>query len=795
MNQRDAKPSELKFKISSAIALGVFLILAAGSVGFIFPNSNRFIVDAVGTHYPAIAPWLRAQDFTTTHLLMSVTATYLVFFLIKFLSKLLSKWGVNSLARKIKEFFSPPQQPHSTSKLSLLKDKLFPDTAYSKTDIPFYGREDELAWLHLQCQQASDKGGLTAIALWGQQGIGKTHLGYRFAKSMTDGAYAGCTNWQAHTLDKTFNSQQLLGSLTKPTLLIWDDVSLNEDTSKTQLQQLRRACTGRPKPLVLLLTSWHSREGEGLTLDQKLIDTERECKSLPKEFANQIYPQASALSPDMQGHPLFLRLLQEQSRGQNPLADASHKTLWQLCEQWAVGYIQRLQNEHHISPEALAALAVVSCSKSASLGELIANFSLTPADQDTLKKTGRISNHQGDLRLSPVRPDLLGWAFALKQLQGSEPAKLALWAKLAWRLDFFDTGRFLQASVINNLSQHPWAKALHNPIFAPIDFQEALSRTKAATNAVDHYGRQGKLTEMADEIAVTQNIALRFKDNTEIQLSRTVAATNAVGHYSARSKLTEMTDEIAVAKDIAQRFKDNADIQLSRAEAATNAVAHYGTHGMLTEMAVEIAVAQDIAQRFKDNAEIQLVRAKAATNAVCDYGKQGLLPEMATEIAIAQDIAQRFKDNAEIQLERAMTATNAVGPYGMHLMLTEVTAEITMAQDIAQLFKDNAEIQLERSKAANNAVGYYCTHNMLTEMAAEIAVAQDIAQRFIDNAEIQLRYARCLLIKTKFAIQAGLAPDIAFVDLVQCVKSRPYLRDMPPFNTPELGQILDGKTS
>jgi hypothetical protein len=707
MNQRDAKTIELKWKIPSAITLGGFLILAAGLIGLIFPSSNRFIVDAVGTRYPAIATWLRAQDFTATHLLMFVTAACLVFFLIKLLSKLLSKWSVNSLARKIKDFSSPPQQPHSTSKLSLLKDKLFPDMAYSKTEIPFYGREDELAWLHLQCQQASDRGGLTAIALWGQQGIGKTHLGYRFAKSVADGAYAGCTNWQAHTLDKTFDPQQLLGSLTKPTLLIWDDVSLSDDTSKTQLRQLRAACTGRRKPLVLLLTSWHSREGEGLTLDQKLIDAERECKLLPKEFANQIYPQASALSPDMQGHPLFLRLLQEQSRGENPLADACHKTLWQLCEQWAVGYIQRLQNEHHIRPEALAALAVVSCSDSASLSELIANFSLTPADQDTLKKTGRISNHQGDLRLSPVRPDLLGWAFALKQLQACEPAKLAQWAKLAWRLDFFDTGRFLQASITNHLSQHPWAIALHNPIFAPAEFQEALSRTKAATNAVDHYGRQGQLTEMADEIAVTQNIALRFKDNTEIQLSRTVAATNAVGHYGTHGMLTEMTDEITAAQTIALRFKDNADILLSRAEAATNAVAHYGTHNMLIEMTSEIAVVQDIAQRFKNNPEIQLSRARTATNAVNDYGR----------------------------------------------------------------------------------------HGMLTEMAAEIAVAQDIAQRFKDNAEIQLPYARCLLIKTKFAIQAGLAPDIAFVDLVQCVKSRPYLRDMPPFNTPELGQILDVMTS
>ncbi len=533
---------QFRWKLFSGLTLSLGILLVAAAIGWFSPGIKDPILAHLQLRSPELAQWLKELSTNAQVVLMVLAMGLVAWSLIGLGVKLFSKSTWLALAASLQQRFAAPRQPAGTYSLTLLKDKLFPDAdKHGKAEIPFFGREVELAWLHQQCLHAMRHGcGLHAVALWGAQGIGKTHVCYRFAKALADGGYPDCVGWQVYALDREFESASLLASLSRPALLIWDDISLSDDASKARLQLLRKACGSHKTPLVLLLTSWQARDNEGLTREQKLIDNEMQCQPLGLTFASQIYPLASQLEPSLQGHPLFLRLLQEQSTPASPSAGNPPKTLWALCQQWALDYSNRLAQHHQLSPLALGALAVVSSSDASTFNDLRSAMALTDADFAALKKTGRITNHQGSIRLLPIRPDLLGWAFAIQQLQTTEPQQLESWAKLAWSLDFFDTGRFLQHATTHDLAQNAWVMALHNPHFTQADAVAALARAKASTNAVNHYGSHQLWEPMAAELAISQAIALRFTDDAQIQL-RYARCLLAKGIFQAKDGVESST--------------------------------------------------------------------------------------------------------------------------------------------------------------------------------------------------------------------------------------------------------------
>ena len=353
---------------------------------------------------------------------------------------------------------------------------------------------------------------------------------------------------------------------------------------------------------------------------------------------------------------MYLRLLAAQA----PAANLAPDSLWVLCQRWGTGYNSRLQTEHGLTDNALAALAVVSSSDTGVLTDIAKVIGLTKGDFAALEKTGRVSFHQGAQVLNPIKPDLLGWAFALSALQNLPASQSHSYANLAWENDFFDTGRFMEHALKLGYLQHAWAKALRQTPADSLSEHGATARAKAATNAVAQYGGAQRFDKMADELAVAQDIAKRFANNPEIQLTRAKAATNAVSHYGSDKRFDDMADELALAQDIAKRFANNPEIQLTRAKAATNAVNHYGGAQRFDDMADELAVAQDIAKRFANNLEIQLTRAEAATNAVADYGGAQRFDKMADELAVVKIIAADHKANLEIQLRLARCYGNQI---------------------------------------------------------------------------------------------------------------------------------------
>ena len=167
--------------------------------------------------------------------------------------------------------------------------------------MPFYGRADDLQWLADQCAIAKTHKALRVLSVWGEQGMGKTHLAYRFAKALADGGYPNHGTWAAYALNKDFDSDKLLNMFPeKPTLLLCDDVSLQDADTTARLRALRKACAGRAQAIVLVVTTWSAASAGGITADQILVDAEHPCGGLALDFAKQIYPNARELPANMQ---------------------------------------------------------------------------------------------------------------------------------------------------------------------------------------------------------------------------------------------------------------------------------------------------------------------------------------------------------------------------------------------------------------------------------------------------------------------------------------------------------------
>ncbi len=237
-----------------------------------------------------------------------------------------------------------------------------------------------------------------------------------------------------------------------------------------------------------------------------------------------------------------------------------------------------------MSETALQALAIASSSDSIKWVDISRVLKMGNADFQSIKSVGKITDLQGALSVAPLRPDLLGWALAIQVFQTSSPDALKPLASLAWVTEFFDTGRFIQLATAHGKQHHPWVKALH---FAPDELIPALSRAKAATNAVSDYGSAQNWDAMAAELAVSGAIAQRFSDNPEIQLERAKAATNAVGRYGSAQNWDAMAAELAVSGAIAQRFAENPEIQLRYARCLLARVISFRSREMNADAAVE----------------------------------------------------------------------------------------------------------------------------------------------------------------------------------------------------------------
>ena len=183
-----------------------------------------------------------------------------------------------------------------------MRAKLFPTLGpQSSKEVPFYGRADDLQWLADQCAIAKTHKALRVLSVWGEQGMGKTHLAYRFAKALADGGYPNHGTWAAYALNKDFDSDKLLNMFPeKPTLLLCDDVSLQDADTTARLRALRKACAGRAQAIVLVVTTWSAASAGGITADQILVDAEHRCGGLALDFAKQIYPNARELPANMQ---------------------------------------------------------------------------------------------------------------------------------------------------------------------------------------------------------------------------------------------------------------------------------------------------------------------------------------------------------------------------------------------------------------------------------------------------------------------------------------------------------------
>ena len=639
----------------------------------------------------------------------------------------------------LKRFGNP--QPANTYPLEALAGELYPNTS---TAPELLGREAELELLTEQYKQTTPNA-LRVVSVWGQQGIGKTHLLYAFGKKLQHNAQKvlgqNRTTWRVWVLEREFEAQALLDSLpTQPCLLLWDDISLSDEGTKTRLATLRQLCTQRAQPLLIVLTTWSAQSG--LTANDRGVDAELPCPPLDSTSAQRLYADVESLPPAYQGHPLMLRLLQEAGGGKDSISDNNLQAeLWRLCIDRADALIKRYRDEHTASDEVLCAIAVASSGDALPLADVAQVFGLeASALQKTLKNLLLFSARQGMPLLAPLRPDLIGWAFAHQVLQAVPAQRLQTWAALVWRYGFFDTGRFLEYAQQADFPHHPWVQALHRGV--GLSAAAALNRAKAAINATNAYGSAQRWDEAQAELLVCQDLAQKHPDHAEIQLRRAQAAANAIYHYGSAKMRDEMQAELAVCQKIAERFPDHAEIQLTRAQAAFNAIIHYGSAQMWDEMQAELAVFQDLAQKHPGHAEIQLARAKAAVNATNAYGSAQRWDEAQAEVAVCQELAQKHPDHAEIQLRRAQAAANAIYHYGSAKMWDEMQAQLVVCQDLAQNHPDHAEIQLIRAQVAANAIYHYGRAQMLPAMQAELVVCQKIAERFPDNAEIQLSRAQ-----------------------------------------------------
>jgi hypothetical protein len=751
------KPVGWQVHFGAALLLASLLVPVSFLIGYFFPATNQRVLEVLQVRVPSLAVWVKLQPWADSSLVVIAVVALGLYIAVSLFFKIAGKRLWQWLTGKLAKRSTPDEPPAGCYALDTIANELFPQVGQGSPALSFVGRETEQQWLSKQCGLAKTSGGIRVVALWGPQGIGKTHLSYVFARDLTKGDYPSLGKWLTWRLDREFDPQAVVDGLpARPVMLLLDDVSLADDASHRRVQKLVRLGRSRQNPLLLTLTAWQPRLTEGLSLGEKLVDDELEVTPLGDQFAGQLFKNANLLPPELRGHPLMLRLLDQLPSTSNP-ADAP-TDVWAACLAWASGFVARLRRDYGMSDKALQAFAAVSSSDAVKWQDLLPVFKLEDADFQSLQKTGRVSDRQGAVSVAPLRPDLLGWAFAIQVFKASHEDALQPYASLAWATDFFDTGRFLQFATTHQLAHNPWVSALRAP---PMEAAPALSRARAAINAVNHYGSSQNWPDMADQLRVSEAIAQRFSDNAEIQLSRAMAASNAVNHYGSAQIWPDMADQLRVSEAIAQRFSDNAEIQLSRAKAATNAVNHYGSAQNWPDMADQLRVSEAIAQRFSDNAEIQLSRAKAAINAVTHYGSAQNWPDMADQLRVSEAIAQRFSDNAEIQLSRAMAAFSAVTHHGIAWNWPDMADQLRVSEAIAQRFSGNAEIQLVRAQAAFNAVSVYGSSQNWPDMAIELAISQAIAQRFSGNAEIQLSRANAATNAVNHYGSAQNWPDMA----------------------------------
>ena len=166
----------------------------------------------------------------------------------------------------------------------------------------------------------------------------------------------------------------------------------------------------------------------------------------------------------------------------------------------------------------LCAIAVASSGQALPLADVAQFFGLeASALQKTLKKLSLFTERQGMPLLAPLRPDLIGWAFAHQVLQARSAEQLKTWAALAWNYDFFDTGRFLEHAQQAQCSQHPWVQALHSGV--GLSAPAALNRAQAAVNAINHYGSAQRWNEQCRlNWWCAKTLPKNHPDNAEIQL-------------------------------------------------------------------------------------------------------------------------------------------------------------------------------------------------------------------------------------------------------------------------------------
>ena len=125
--------------------------------------------------------------------------------------------------------------------------------------------------------------------------------------------------------------QTLLDSLpTQPCLLLWDDISLSDEGTKTRLATLRQLCTQRAQPLAHHVDHLVGSKA-GLTANDRGVDAEVLCPSLDSASAQRLYADVESLPQEWQGHPLLLRLLQE-ADGKGSISNNNLQAeLWKLC--------------------------------------------------------------------------------------------------------------------------------------------------------------------------------------------------------------------------------------------------------------------------------------------------------------------------------------------------------------------------------------------------------------------------------------------------------------------------------
>ncbi len=263
---------------------------------------------------PSLAAWIKLQPWADTLLPVLAFLTSGIYICASLLSKIAGKTLWQRLTREVDSWSASDKPPDGCYGLDTLANELFPQLEAPAQSLNFVGRKVEQQRLSNQCALAKAAGGIRVVALWGPQGIGKTHLSYVFAQAVSSGNYADLSHWKSYRLDKGYDPQVLMDGLPpKPVLLLLDDVSLADDATHKRLHTVLQIGIACKVPALLLLTTWQPRMGEGLARNQLLIDDELEIKPLQDLFARQLFENADQLPVALRGHPLMLRLLGQQA--------------------------------------------------------------------------------------------------------------------------------------------------------------------------------------------------------------------------------------------------------------------------------------------------------------------------------------------------------------------------------------------------------------------------------------------------------------------------------------------------